>query len=235
MKSIWFMAAVALVALAAPARAQAPAPSTIRVFGEATVSAKPDVAELDLGVVSSAASASAAATDNARKMEKIVAALKKEVGAAGEVRTASFTVSQRYGQPRPGQDNPAVVGYLVSNVVHVRLPDINAVGRLVDLSLKLGANEVQRASFSIRDPEAPHAEALRAAALKARAHATALAAALGLRLGPLVSISEGSPGPVPFLEERDKVATMARTATPVEAGTLELHASVTAVFATGAK
>ena len=46
-------------------------PGTIRVVGEATVTAKPNLAELNLGVVSEAATAEAAAANNAKKMERI--------------------------------------------------------------------------------------------------------------------------------------------------------------------
>ena len=58
-------------------------PGTIRVVGEATVTAKPDMAELDLGVVTESATAEAAGADNAKKMDRILAALKKEIGAGG--------------------------------------------------------------------------------------------------------------------------------------------------------
>jgi uncharacterized protein YggE len=227
----------AIVALSAPARAQTPTaptgPGVISVTGDATITAKPDQAQIDVGVVSQAANAGAAAAENARKMDKIVTALKKEVGAGGEVKTASYSVSPRYGQPKPGQDYAPVVGYTVSNVVRARVNDINAVGRLVDLALKLGANDVQRVTFSLRDPEPPHAEALRAAAIKARARASALAGALGLKLGPLVSLTEATAYQGPMeVADSFKVRTMAArdVATPVEAGTLDIRADVTAVF-----
>lgn len=242
--TIWGAALVALgiAALApapAPAQAQAPvganapASGTVRVVGEATASAKPDMAELDLGVFSQATTAGAAAAENAKKMDRVVAVLKKEVGAGGEVRTASFNVEPRYGEPKPGQDRPVVIGYAVTNIVRVRTLDVTAVGRLVDSALKLGANEVQRVSFGLKDPEPIHAEALKAAALKARAHATALAGALGLRVRGVVSLSENEPGPWPVRESAAQFKTMARdVATPIEAGSLEVRATVVAVFAT---
>jgi uncharacterized protein YggE len=213
--------------------AQAPnnqPPGTIKVVGEATVNVKPDLAELDVGVVSQAQSAAAAAAENARKMEKIIAALKKEVAAGGEVKTVSYNVGQRYGRPMPGQETPPIVGYTVTNVVRARIPDINAVGRVADLALKQGANDIQRVVFSLKDPEPPHAEALRAAAVKARAHANALAASMGLKLGPVVSLTEGGPAGIPMME-MEAMKVRAAASTPIEAGALEMHATVTAVFA----
>jgi uncharacterized protein YggE len=214
--------------------APAPPPGTVRVVGEATVSAKPDMAELDLGVVSQAPTAGAAAAENARKMDRVVAALKKEVGAGGEVKTASYTVGPRYGDPKPGQDRLPIVGYVVANVVRARTLDVAGVGRLVDAALKLGANEVERIAFGLKDPEPVHGEALKAAALKARAHANALAGAVGLRVRGVVSLSEGDPGPWPMHESAQFRAhgREMKVATPIEAGALEIRAIVTAVFAT---
>jgi uncharacterized protein len=224
--------ALVIFLLAAPARAQTQQAPTIRVVGEGKVSVKPDMAELDVGVTSQATTAAAAAAENASKMDKVMAALKKEVGAGGEVKTASYNVSPRYGQAKPGQDRLPIVGYTVTNMLHVRVPDIQAVGRLLDLTVKLGVNEVPNVTYGLKDQEPARAEALKSAALKARAHATALAGALGFKLGPLVSVTEGgAQGPIPMEFQMDKRALHA-AATPVEAGTLDVEATVTAVFAT---
>jgi uncharacterized protein len=226
--------ALPILTLAAPARAQTTQQApTIRVVGEGKVSVKPDMAELDVGVTSQGTTAAAAAAENASKMDKVIAALKKEVGAGGEVKTASYNVTPRYGQaPKPGQDRLPIVGYTVTNMLHVRVPDIQAVGRILDLTVKLGVNEVPSVTYGLKDYEPARAEALKAAALKARAHATALAGALGLKLGPLVSVTEGgAQGPIPMEFGMEKRALHA-AATPVEAGTLDVEATVTAVFAT---
>jgi uncharacterized protein len=215
------------------ARAQEPfasPPGTIRVVGEATVSAKPDQAELDVGVVSEAATAEAAGAENNRKMEGLVAALKKQVGAAGEVKTVGYMVTQRHAEPK-GREKPAIVGYVVTNVVRVRIPDVRAAGKVVDLALKQGANEVQRLIFTLKNPDPVQAEALKLAAAKARARATALAGALGLKLGNVVSVSDSDQGrPVPFQEVSR--AALDSSATPIEASSLEVSASVTVFFAT---
>ena len=104
-------------------------PGTIRVVGEATVTAKPDMAELDLGVVTEASTAEAAGADNAKKMDRILAALKKEIGAGGEVKTVGYMVTQRLGEPKKGERNQPIVGYTVTNVVRSRIPDVKAAGR----------------------------------------------------------------------------------------------------------
>ncbi len=223
---------LAISASPTTARAQDPyasPPGTIRVVGEATVSAKPDLAELDVGVVSEAATAEAAAAENNRKMEGLVAALKKQVGAGGEVKTVGYMVTQRHAEPKP-REKPAIVGYVVTNVVRVRIPDVKSAGKIVDLALKQGANEVQRLIFTLKNPDPVQAEALKLAAGKARARATALAGALGLKLGNVVSVSDSDHGRLVPFQEVSKAALDA-TATPFEAGSLEVAASVTVFFA----
>jgi uncharacterized protein YggE len=241
---MWFMnmvlplvgtAAVLLTPRGAAAQ-QAPAgPATIRVSAEASVSAKPDMGVLDLGVVSEAKTADAAAADNARKMERLVAGVKKELGAAGDVKTTEYNVEQRYGRVTTPDQRPPITGYSVTNTIRVHIHDITAVGRVIDQALKLGANEVRSLSLTLRDAEPLRAEALKAASAKAKARAAVIAGALGLRLGVLVSASDtDEPGrPGPLMMERKAVAFSA--ATPVEMGTLEVAASVTLVFATAAR
>jgi uncharacterized protein len=206
-------------------------PGTIRVVGEATVSAKPDLAEIDVGVVSEATTADAAAAENAKKMEGLIAALRKQVGSGGEVKTVGYMVTQRYAEPAKPRDKPAIVGYVVTNIVRVRVPDVRSAGKVVDLALKSGANEVQRLIFTLKNPDPVQAEALKQAAAKARARATALASALGLKLGNVVSVSDSDQGrPVPYAEVSK--AALDSSATPLEAGNLEVQATVTVFFAT---
>ncbi len=208
-------------------------PGTIRVVGEATVTAKPDLAELDLGVVSEAKTAEAAAAENAKKMDRLIEALKKELGAGGEVKTVGYLVTQRYGEPKPNERQPVIVAYVVTNVVRARINDVKAAGKIVDLGLKNGANEVQRLVFTLKNPEPVQAEALKAAATKARTRATALAAALGLKLGNVLSVSDtdASHRPAPF-QKMEMSMDSGRAATPIEAGQLEIPATVTVFFMT---
>jgi uncharacterized protein YggE len=165
-------------------------------------------------------------------MEQIVAAMKKEAGAGGEVKTVGFNVGTRYGQPRPNSDQPTVVGYTVTSTVRVRTNDVNGVGRILDAAFKLGSNNVQRVAFLLKDQEPAQSEALKQAAAKARGRATAMASALGLKVGPVVTISEGHDEPMPVEEgEVGVVRHMKMASTPIEAGTLEVRATVTVVFA----
>ena len=91
-----------------------------------------------------------------------------------------------------------------------------------------GANDSGGLTLSVSDQNAVYRRALQAAVADARAHAEAIATAAGETLGDLRSATEGSDSsPIPF--ESQKAADVAST--PIEAGTLEVSADVTATFA----
>src|SRR5215471_3606808 len=77
---------VALAVITSGARAQAQEPSektdrpTIRVMAESTIQAKPDQAELSLGVVTQATTGQAAAMENAKKQDAVLEQLRKLLG-----------------------------------------------------------------------------------------------------------------------------------------------------------
>jgi hypothetical protein len=113
-------------------------------------------------------------------------------------------------------------------VVQVRLDDLGRVGRVIDAATQAGSNNVQDIRFALRDEEMPRAEALREAAQNARRDADALAAALDLRVVRIRAVGEEAPEvrPMPLYAQRMSVAAAAAPATPVEAGTIDVSATV---------
>jgi uncharacterized protein YggE len=215
---------------AEPAAAQRPA--TIRVEAQATVSVKADRAELVLGVTTDKKTAAAATSENERKMEQVMAVLKKELGAGAEVKTSELSVSPRFGEPKPGQVTSPILGYTVTNTVEARMADLKAVGKLLDLAFAAGANTVERVSFTLKDAEVAQWNALRAASAKARARATAFADGLGLKVGAVLSAAEGvgdEPFPAAANVRFEKSARVGET--PLEPGSVDVTATVTVTFA----
>ncbi len=226
--------ALLLAALLVPPGAGAAAQDTperaprplIRVTGEATVSAKPDQAQIDIGVVTQAPTAQAAATQNAQQLEAVLAELRMALGPTANVKTTSYSLHPNYRYPREGGP-PTITGYTATNVVQVRLDDLTGAGRVVDLAMKSGANQINRLQFTLKDEQPVRLEALRDAATKARSQAGALAAALGLKIVRVLSVAEGEPvvvRPIPVAAMR---AAGAGAATPVEPGTIDVRATVT--------
>jgi hypothetical protein len=216
-----------LAADAPAAAAPAGGRSTVKVMGEATISRPPDLAEVDLGVVSQARTAAAAAQENAAKLDRVLKALREAVGAKGEISTIAYTVMP---QGRPTDRGPLTIeSHVVSNTLRVRLRDLALVGRVVDLALGRGANEVQRLVFTLQNESQAQGEALRAAATNARTEASALAAALGLRIVRILAVEEAGGGPRPFFAEMARMKADA-VATPIQPGAVEVQATVSLTY-----
>ncbi|HEY0766767.1 MAG TPA: SIMPL domain-containing protein [Steroidobacteraceae bacterium] len=216
-----------LAVVAGPAGAQQSPVSSIRVSGDAKVTAKPDRVQIDIGVSTRAAQSQEAASQNARQVDAVLAAVRKAVGPAALLKTISYSLNPTY-QYHPDGAEPTITGYSALNVVQVTLDDLAKIGSAIDSATQAGANHVQGIQFTLRDQDAVRAEALRQAATKARAEADVLAAALGLKVVRVLTVEENSPRVVPVRAYMGapRVAVSAATPTPVEAGTLDVTADV---------
>ncbi|MDQ2711141.1 MAG: SIMPL domain-containing protein [Acidobacteriota bacterium] len=205
-----------------PARAR-----FVRASGDATVSVKPDQAEINIGVSTRAATAQTASSQNAEQSSQVLSAMKHTLGASGQVKTSGYSLNPQYdyqnGHP------PRLNGYEASNTVTVTVDDLALLGKVIDAATGTGANNVNGISFKLRDVSAVRAQVLGDAAVRARANAEAIAKALGVQVVGLLS---AEPSEVPTIRPmmRSFVAGAAKAqavATPIEAGDLDIHATVT--------
>ncbi|HEX8087602.1 MAG TPA: SIMPL domain-containing protein [Blastocatellia bacterium] len=201
-----------------------PRPS-IRVTGEAIIVAKPDQALIDVGVVTQAQNAQDAASQNAQKQEAVISALRKAMGAGADIKTTGYSLNPNYRYPERG-GQPTITGYTASNTVQVKTGDLTQLGKIIDLATQSGANNIQSLRFMLKDEQAARANALREAAIRARAKADALASALGLRVQRVLFVEEsGQATPLPIYARAEMAAAPAQT--PVEPGTIDVRALVT--------
>jgi hypothetical protein len=220
-----------LTAASATAFAETPAQSlsSIRVTGDSKVTAKPDRVQIDIGVTNRATHSQDAAQENARQVDTVIAAVRKAAGPTAVLKTISYSLEPNY-QYHPNGVEPTLLGYTASNTVQVTLDELAKIGSVIDSATQSGANHVQGIQFTLRDQDAVRAQALREAALRARAEAEVLAGALGLKVVRVLSVEELSPRvmPVRYMgAQRAMAAAVADVATPVEAGTLDISADVT--------
>jgi uncharacterized protein YggE len=227
--------AAVLAMLAAPARADdAACTRHISALGRASEARAPDFAEVAVGIEARGASADAA-LDAASKAVTGVSAEARTLGvpptdigtAAVTLQTATRSVARPGGSVTEEPD-----GYRASNLVSIRLADMDRLGDLLRQALDAGANRIDGVSFGLRDPDAVEAALQVAAARDARARAEALAGALGAKLGPLCTLSPAVGTPY-AVANRALAAPMAAKGrrVPIEAGTIQTTSEVTATFA----
>ncbi|MDT7689039.1 MAG: uncharacterized protein QOE46_1798 [Acidobacteriota bacterium] len=200
----------------------------VTVSGEATVQAQPDTAILTLAVVTQNASASEAQGQNASRTDAVVRAVRAAVGAGAEVKTSGYSLQPQYvykeGTP------PSITSYIASNTITVTMADLARVGATIDAASRAGANAVNGIAFTLRRDEAPRRQALGDATREAMAKARVIADTLGGRLVRIVEVQEsGTVRPIPIYDrEPGRVAMTAQSQpqTPIESGSLEIHAQV---------
>ncbi|HXY96135.1 MAG TPA: SIMPL domain-containing protein [Steroidobacteraceae bacterium] len=226
----WLMVSLAAAAPLAAQAVSAPAAtlSSIRVTGDARVSAQPDRVQIDLGVQTQAQLSQQAASANARQLDAVLAAVRKAAGPGAQLKTVSYSLSPNY-QYHPGGGEPTITGYTALNVVEVVLDDLARIGDVIDAATRSGANRVQGIQWTLRDQDAVRAQALREAATRAHAEAEVLAGALNLRILRVLTVEESSPQIVPLrvhMAAARAAVSAAEVPTPVEAGTLDVSANV---------
>src|SRR5580704_6442180 len=164
--------------------------ASITAVGQASVSVTPNMALVDVGVSTQAATAQDASQQNAAQAGTIISALQALLGTTASIKTISYSVSPVYNNPPSGQ-NATIIGYVVTNIVEVTLTDLTLVGKVIDTAIQSGANRVQGVSFGLQDNTAPVAQALKTAASSARSQANAIASGLNVQTGAVLRASEG--------------------------------------------
>src|SRR5215472_9637620 len=137
---------------AAPLAAQAPGvapstPSSIRVSGEARVTARPDRVQIDLGVQTQAPQSKDAAAANARALDAVLAAVRKAAGPGAQIKTVSYSLTPNYQYHSGGE--PTITGYTALNVLEIQLDDLARIGDVLDAATRAGANRVQGIQWTL--------------------------------------------------------------------------------------
>jgi uncharacterized protein len=223
---------VVLVLLGAGLGAQEPARPTVPQIvtsASAEVRVSPDKATVSIGVQSRAATAAAAASQNALKQRAVIDAIKAKGVPSEQITTTSFNVIPETVYDREGRTAPRTTSYLVMNTVNVDLKRIDLAGPVIDAALGAGANQINSLQFGLQSADSARRSALAQAVTRARADAEAMARAAGGGLGTLIEVQAADyqdRPPVPF-GAMGRIAATAEMQTPVEPGLETIRATVT--------
>jgi uncharacterized protein len=204
---------------------------SITVIGTGEASAKPDMAEIQMGVVTQAATAGEALSANNAAMDKLLKLLAARGIAEKDVQTTQFSVSPQYRHEPRGQAPPTITGYQVTNQVRVKVRQLASLGQVLDQAVGEGANQVHGISFSVAEPDRFLDTARKDAVGDAKRRAELYAQAAGVKVGRVLLIQEQTPR----FPQPQMMAMTARAgaggAVPVAAGEQEFRASITVTYA----
>jgi uncharacterized protein YggE len=185
----------------------------------------PDRATIQIAVQTQAPTAAAAAAENARKQEAVIAALKSLGLTSSQISTTGYNVypEQRYEPNR----TPVITGYNVTNTLLVDVRKLDQVGPVIDAALAKGANSISSLQFVASNTDEARRQAIASAIEKARLDAEAAARSAGGSLGGLLEVNIGAysaPPPRPVF--RAAVTQMAEVAPPTPINPSEETVSV---------
>jgi uncharacterized protein YggE len=125
------------------------------------------------------------------------------------------------------ENGTTILNFTASNSVSVKTNKIAKAGSIVDAAVGAGANLAGGPSLTRSDQLLLTRKALTAAVADARARALAIAAAAHVRLGRVLTVTEGASSPI---VSSSAYAKASAPGTPVEAGTTQTEEDVTVTF-----
>lgn len=236
MRSIMLAATAAMLVPMSAGAQQVPAPAApvlldatlLDVVAEGRSTRVPDLATIRAGVVTQGTTAQAALSENATRMDRVIAALKRAGVADRDLQTATIQLNPqyRYGENVP----PTITGYQATNTVSVRFRDVAKSGAILDALVREGANQIDGPNLAVEAMDTAMDEARTDAIRRARARAELYSKAAGLRVERILVIAEGAtalpPQPMPQMMMRAEMAKDSQ----VLPGEQEINATVTVRF-----
>lgn len=167
-------------------------PRLIQITGHGEVRSRPDLAIVTIGVMTQAGTARDALDRNTEAMERVFAGLRTQGIDTKDMQTANFMINPRYDYGQNNNQTPKLVGYDVVNTIVVTVRKIDALGRVLDVAVSDGSNQINGVMFSIDDPEPLRDKARKAAVADAERKAKLYADAAKLKLGEVMTLSESN-------------------------------------------
>jgi uncharacterized protein YggE len=197
--------------------------------GDATVSKRPDIAYLSVGVESLKPTASAAQNDLASKAAKLIAKARSLGIADKDISTSGYSVGPNYSG-----SNQTIDGYRASEQIQLKWHNVDTVGAALDSLVQQGGATNVGVGFGLANTKAAQAEARSQAIADARTKAQAMAEAAGVKLGQVIRVSDLNSygGPVPMYGST-YLKDSAGAATQVPVGQLDVQVTVEVDFAIG--
>jgi uncharacterized protein YggE len=217
---------VGIIALAACSATNGGTPS-----GQVYVT--PDVAYVNIGVQNQGDSVTTVLDDNTAQAQGIRTALAALGVADQDIQTSGFNVypNNTYDQTGTGQITGTY--YVANNTVYVTVRDLSKLGKILDATVKGGANTINSITFSVLDQSKALEQARQLAVEDAQSQAQQLVDLTGAKLGPVQYISiSSSQVPIPIYEGKGGGGYSAAntSSVPVSSGQMTISVNVNITY-----
>jgi uncharacterized protein YggE len=201
---------------------------TISLSGSGTVLATSNQATVILGVQTEDDSAKDAIEENAELMNNVINAIKGLGFTDEDIKTVSYNVYPNYNW-----ELRQVTGYTVTNMMQIKIMDLDIVGEVIDAAGAAGANRVDGINFDLSDDvkEQLKMDAYVAAIQDAEAKVNVITDTLGLEIIGIQSVTESSyAAPRVYTAYAEEAAMGFDARTPIVEGSLSVTVQVHIVY-----
>jgi uncharacterized protein YggE len=229
---------VGIIALAACSATSGGTPSvnnmptrTVNVNGFGQVYVTPDVAYVNIGVQNQGDSVTTVLDDNTAQAQGIRTALAALGVADQDIQTSGFNVYPNNTFDQNGQITGTY--YVANNTVYVTVRDLSKLGKILDATVKSGANTINSITFSVLDQSKALEQARQLAVEDAQGQAQQLVDLTGAKLGPVQYISiSSSQVPIPIYEGKGGGGYSAAntSSVPVSSGQMTISVNVNITY-----
>lgn len=199
--------------------------ATITVTATGESQAAPDMAIINLAVVTDDKTAQQALAANNKSMNDIVNAFKNNGIQASDLQTSGLSIYQSTSEKQNSETL-----YHVSNSLTVRIRNLTNAGKIFDQAMALGVNSVNGITFTNADPRPFYQEARKKAIAEAIEKAKTIAQAANVKLGKIIKINENDDHYYPKPRLMSRAADTSYADTNFSGGELGYNVSVTVVF-----
>lgn len=203
---------------------------TITVSGIGELYATPDIALIDFAVVTESKTVDLAMSENTQKMNNIINALKNEMRIdEKDIKTTRFNINPRY-EWQDKTNKRVLAGYEVSQIVNVKIRDLDTVGETIQKATELGANDVSDLIFTFDNDKELKEKARNIAIKNAKEKAKSLEKELGVKMTKIVDFSESGYTPSPVRYNSMKQMEGAASSALIESGQNKITSNVSITY-----
>jgi uncharacterized protein YggE len=202
--------------------------NTVSFSGTGTVLAKPDIAVIDLSIVTEATTSKAAQDSNSKKSNAVMQFLRGQDIDEKDIQTTGYNIYPQYDYTN---GRGVLRGYQVNETITVKVRDLTKTDDVLAGVVSAGANQIGQLQLTIDNPEALKAQAREMAIKDAKAKADNLKSQLGIRLGRIVNFIESTDAVPPLYYVKSAVGVGGGGPTPeIATGENEITVDVTITY-----
>lgn len=204
---------------------------TITIDAVGKVTAKPDIAQLSVGMDSIAPTVAEAQKKNTEVMNNLTAKVKALGVEDKDIQTTNYNIYPQYDYTDGGSK---LKGYQVSQSITIKIRNLANAEKVLALAGEVGANNVGGLQFTIDDNDVYKAEARQQAMEKIALKAKEISKSLGVRFVNIVSYNEyensGANYPVYDLMKGVGGGVEAAPAPAIQVGSTDVNLNVNVTF-----